>query len=52
MNEGGDRGRREIRRSPWPRLLFWEGSSGVPGGYLTKRLIKAPNNALPRFRTL
>jgi hypothetical protein len=29
-----------------------DGSSGVPGGYLTKRLIKAPNNALPRFRTL
>ena len=29
-----------------------EGSSGIPGGYLTRRLSKAPNSALPRFRTL
>ena len=29
-----------------------EGSSGIPGGYLTKRLIRAPSSALPRFRTL
>ena len=28
------------------------GSSGIPGGYPTKRLIKAPSSALPRFRTL
>ena len=27
-------------------LCFLFGSSGVPGGYLTRRLIKAPNNAL------
>jgi len=28
------------------------GSSGIPGGYLTRRLINAPSNAFPRFRTL
>src|ERR1035437_9659196 len=28
------------------------GSSGIPGSYLTRRLIKLPSSALPRFRTL
>jgi prepilin-type N-terminal cleavage/methylation domain-containing protein len=28
------------------------GSSGIPGGYLIRRLINAPSSAFPRFRTL
>jgi hypothetical protein len=29
-----------------------KGSSGIPGGYLTKRLIRVSSNALPRFLAL
>jgi hypothetical protein len=38
---------------PYKRMVSFEnGSSGIPGGYLTRRLIRAPSSALPRFRTL
>ena len=33
-------------------IHYEDGSSGIPGGYLTKRLIRVSSNALPRFLAL
>ena len=40
-----------------PNIIFgtganFEGSSGIPGCYLTRRLIKVSSSAFPLFRTL
>ena len=45
-----------IATEPPDSISKWDlieiGSSGIPGGYSTRRPIRAPSSALPRFRTL